>query len=95
MVGPSEGMRMAFFVVGGEYRDTTFREVVRPDAPEGPFEDYDDALAAWRSKSVRRIDEAYVRYRIVEADRASDAAAHVMPGADGDGRGRDVTPESA
>ncbi len=68
---------MSYFVVGGRYRDTTFREVVRADPPEGPFDDYDDALALWRSKSVQHIDEAFVRYQIVRAERAADAEARV------------------
>ncbi len=64
---------MPYFVVGGEYRDTTFEEFVNPDAIEGPFQSYDDAYAAWRRRSIAHIDEAFVRYRIVRAKRAAEA----------------------
>ena len=64
---------MPYFVVGGEYRDTTFEEFVNPDAIEGPFQRYDDAYAAWRRRSIAHIDEAFVRYRIVRAKRAAEA----------------------
>ena len=58
---------MAYYVVGGEYRDTTFREMTRRDTPEGPFASYEDALASWRVKSIRHIDEAFVRFEIIRA----------------------------
>jgi hypothetical protein len=70
---------MAYWVAGGEFRDTSFRELLRPEPPEGPFDAYDDALAAWRVRSIRRIDEAYVRYRIV---RASDPEQALQQAAD-------------
>ncbi|MBM3139212.1 MAG: DUF4170 domain-containing protein [Chloroflexi bacterium] len=66
---------MAYYVVGGRYRDTTFREMVRPDPPEGPFARYEDALATWRAKSVRHIDEAFVRFEIVAAEGVEGAGA--------------------
>lgn len=66
---------MAYYVVGGEYRDTTFREITRADAPDGPFAEYEDALATWRAKSVRHIDEAVVRYQIVRAAEGAGAGA--------------------
>lgn len=61
---------MPYYVVGGRYRDTTFRELVEPDEPEGPFHDYSEALVRWRGKSMARIDEAYARYLIVRAEDA-------------------------
>ncbi len=64
---------MPYFVVGGEYRDTTFEQFVTPDAIEGPFESYDDAYSAWRRRSIAHIDQAFVRYRIVRAKRADEA----------------------
>lgn len=66
---------MTYYVVGGEYRDTTFQELTRPDAPDGPFTDYEAALASWRAKSVRHIDEAFVRYQIVSAIDGAGAGA--------------------
>lgn len=64
---------MPYFVVGGEYRDTTFEQFVTPDAIEGPFQSYDDAYAAWRRRSIAHIDQAFVRYRIVRAQAAGEA----------------------
>jgi hypothetical protein len=57
---------LSFYVVGGEYRDTTFRELARPDQVIGPFEDYEDAYVAWRARAMATIDQAYSRYHIVE-----------------------------
>ena len=67
---------MRYFVIGGRYRDTSFRELVQPDPPEGPFDRYEEALAAWHAKSVRHIDEAFVRYTIVPEGRVAETAAH-------------------
>jgi hypothetical protein len=71
---------MKYFVVGGRYRDTSFRDLVRPDPPEGPFDRYQDALASWRAKSVRHIDEAFVRYTIVPEAPAAEAATQAAAG---------------
>lgn len=64
---------MPYFVVGGQYRDTTFQELVRPDRTAGPYEDYLDALLSWRGKSMAHVDEAFARYVIVRADSATGA----------------------
>jgi hypothetical protein len=68
---------MSYFVVGGEYRDTTFRELVRPDPVEGPFPDYESAFVHWRAKAMATIDVANVRYRIVQANEAREAEAAI------------------
>ncbi|MEX2374637.1 MAG: DUF4170 domain-containing protein [Dehalococcoidia bacterium] len=62
---------MPYYVVGGEYRDTTFRELVRPAPVSGPFDDYLAAYEAWRSRARETIDQAYARFHIVQTvDRA-------------------------
>lgn len=60
------GRFVAFYVVGGEFRDTSFRDLVRPDAVVGPFESYEDAYVAWRARAMATIDNANARYQIVE-----------------------------
>lgn len=57
---------LAFYVVGGEYRDTTFRELAKPDTVLGPFDEYEDAYFAWRARAMATVDQAYTRYQILE-----------------------------
>ena len=66
---------MPYFVTGGAYRDTTFTELEQPDPVEGPFEHYAEAYLAWRSKSMPHVDDAFVRYEIVQADSRSKVGA--------------------
>lgn len=69
---------MAYYVVGGEYSDTTFRELVKPAPVAGPFEDYRAAYDAWRARSLEMIDQAYARFQIVQTVDAS--AIEGVPG---------------
>ena len=64
---------LSFYVVGGEYRDTTFRELVKPDQVVGPFDSYEDAYFAWRARAMTTIDQAYARYQIVETAPPPDS----------------------
>lgn len=64
---------MPYYVTGGTYRDTTFSELVRPDAVQGPFEHYAEAYLAWRGKSMAHVDDAFVRYEIVQSDQRPEA----------------------
>ena len=58
-----------FWVVGGEYTDTTFHDVVHGDeAWFGPFETYDAARAEWAKHAWQNVDDAHVRYRIERMD---------------------------
>lgn len=57
---------MAYYVVGGEYRDTTFQELVKPAPVAGPFDDYVSAYEAWRARALETVDQAYVRFQIVQ-----------------------------
>lgn len=63
---------MPFYVVGGEYADTSFEDLVRPEPALGPFATYQEALIAWRTRAMATVDAAYARYEIVESDEPPD-----------------------
>lgn len=65
---------LPYFVVGGRYTDTSFTALLEAAPSEGPYERYDDAVDVWRANSMRHIDEAFVRYLIVQADSAEVAS---------------------
>jgi hypothetical protein len=57
---------MRYWVVGGEYRDTSFTSFA-PGAREeryGPYASYREAYAAWSARARATIDDATIRYRI-------------------------------
>ena len=58
---------MRYWVVGGDYTDTSFTALAPGAAEErhGPFATYRDAYDAWTALARRTIDFATVRYRIV------------------------------
>jgi len=58
---------MRYWVVGGEYTDTSFTKFA-PGAKEeryGPYPSYSEALSAWSTHARATIDDATIRYRIV------------------------------
>ena len=57
---------VAYYVVGGEYKDTTFRELVKPEPVSGPFDTYLEAYEAWRERARATVDQAYARFQIVQ-----------------------------
>lgn len=57
---------MAYYVVGGEYADTTFQKLVKPAPVMGPYEDYYQAYEAWRARAMETVDQAYARFHIVQ-----------------------------
>ncbi len=65
-----------YWVIGGEYADTRF-ERLAPGAREerhGPFASYPEAYRTWQARARATIDDALVRFRIVDdADRAGAA----------------------
>jgi hypothetical protein len=66
-----------YWVVGGEYADTSFRRLA-PGAKEeriGPFHSYESAYKAWRAASWRHVDQCNWRYRIVEAGEDGERKA--------------------
>jgi hypothetical protein len=60
---------VAYFVIGGEYADTSFSRLVRPEPVLGPFDSYEEARKRWREHAFATIDYPLMRFQIVEADR--------------------------
>ena len=63
-------MAEKYWVVGGEYTDTTFTALA--DGVEltrlGPYQDYGEAQDVWRAKAMETIDDAYARFEIEKED---------------------------
>ncbi len=57
-----------YWVVGGEYADTSFTTIVGGGAEQriGPFPSHDAAKAEWQRLAWATVDNAHVRYRIEE-----------------------------
>jgi Domain of unknown function (DUF4170) len=66
-----------YWVVGGEYADTRF-ERFAPGAQEerhGPYASYDEAHKVWEARARATIDDALVRFRIIEEDAETRRAS--------------------
>lgn len=61
---------MVYWVIGGEYTDTSFSVIKGGDAEQkiGPFPDYDTAKSIWAKLAWQHVDDAHVRYRILHED---------------------------
>ena len=57
-----------YYVIGGEYTDTTFETPAKPLEELGPFNTIDEARNVWKDKSMSNIDNALVRYLLVTED---------------------------
>lgn len=55
-----------YFVLGGVYRDTTFREIVEKFTRDGPFDTYEAAKASWQAMSWANVDDCHARFTVVE-----------------------------
>jgi len=56
-----------FWIIGGEYTDTTFSTLVNgAEQKFGPFESYEAAEAAWAGKAWETVDSCNTRFKIVE-----------------------------
>lgn len=68
-----------FWVVGGEYASTDFRDMANGGKPQkyGPFKTYEEAKAAWLAHSWANVDNCHVRFTITrdDANNSSSAAA--------------------
>lgn len=65
---------MRYWVVGGEYADTSFTRLAagRREERYGPYASYNEAYAAWSARARATVDDATIRYRIIaEEDRAA------------------------
>jgi len=62
-----------YWVVGGEYRDTRFKQLAPGAQMErhGPFASYKEAYAFWSARARATIDEATVRFRIIEEQESA------------------------
>ena len=59
-------MAKQFWVIGGEYRDLEFRDVVDGTTRVyGPYGNYSDARSIWHEHSQASRSAAAVRYTIV------------------------------
>jgi hypothetical protein len=56
----------AFYVLGGEYLDTTF-EVLKESSYElyGPFNTYQEAYDKWRERSFAYVDNCHCRFKVI------------------------------
>ena len=63
--------QLLHLVIGGELEDVehnTFRDLKKVDLV-GAYPNYQEALAAWRSKAQSTVDNALMRYFIIHAHR--------------------------
>jgi hypothetical protein len=59
------GSTNRFWVVGGEYKDTRFDEVMDGTSEVyGPFDSYEKARAKWQAAAESTRCNAYMRYTI-------------------------------
>jgi len=65
---PGPAALKRYWVLGGEYTDTGFRNLVPGLSEErfGPFETYKAAHDEWQARAWATVDSATKRYRIVE-----------------------------
>ncbi len=73
---------MPFWVIGGEYTDTRFAEIVGGGAETrlGPFATYDAARAEWARRAWASVDDAHARWRIEEESAEEGGAFWVIGG---------------
>ena len=62
-----------FWVIGGEYTDTHFTEILGGGEEQrfGPYRGMEEAQAQWQKRSWPHVDNCNVRYRIVEIEDAA------------------------
>ncbi len=70
-----------FYVVGGEYADTSFAEIANDAAEEryGPYTE-SEARMVWRALTGKTVDNALVRYRIRPEAELIDGSWYVVGG---------------
>jgi Domain of unknown function (DUF4170) len=66
-----------YWVVGGEYADTRFERLAPGTQEErhGPYASYDEARKVWEVRARATIDDALVRFRIIEEDAETRRAS--------------------
>lgn len=80
-----------YWVVGGDYRSTKFRELSDGATEErhGPFDTYDAARKKWAERAMATVDNATARFRI-EQDSSSEY--WVVGGTFADARFQELAP---
>lgn len=70
-----------FYVVGGEYADTSFAEIANDAAEEryGPYTE-SEARMVWRALTGKTVDNALARYRIRPEAELMDGSWYVVGG---------------
>jgi len=70
-----------YWVIGGEYADISFERLAAGVREErhGPFPSYGDAYAVWQSRARATVDDALVRFRIVEESARQTPAGTTRP----------------
>jgi len=83
-------MARTYYVVGGEYADTTFTALASGQAEEtfGPFEER-EAHECWRALTGKTVDNAMVRYFIRESGEGTGTEGWYVVG--GEYTGTDFT----
>ena len=74
-------MAKSYFVVGGEYADTSFT-IIAPGHTEerfGPFGEH-EAHICWRALTGKTVDNAMIRYFIRSGEEAAGDAWYVVGG---------------
>lgn len=66
-----------YWVVGGEYKSTAFKETVdgKPPRRYGPFASEDEAQARWAALSWAEVDNCHARYAIEVEDVPANGPA--------------------
>jgi hypothetical protein len=67
------GVMAQYWVIGGEYADANFADYLPGRSAEryGPFPSYDDARKEWQSRTMATIDNALVRYQVIDTEKAA------------------------
>ena len=65
-----------YWVVGGEYVDTSFTKLAPGKAEErlGPFDSYNEAQKVWSGRAWATVDSAQTRYMLLVEEVGTEAA---------------------
>lgn len=74
-----DGQSGAFWVIGGTFKDTSFKEWAGVPERFGPYQSYEAAEAKWQEMAWATVDDATAQYRIETIAPAKDDAAADKP----------------
>ncbi len=74
-------MSKQFYVIGGEYADTTFQQIAAGKSEErhGPYAEK-EAHDVWRALTGKTVDNALIRYRVKPAEESGADRWYVAGG---------------